>query len=79
MYFINLFFMNFFYTMIDSVPCTIPFISVTYSLRNWRPVSPAPLPRLCPAAPPPSLSHQCVLLIGLMQLSVCLFIFKVLL
>lgn len=40
-----------YYNVIDSSPCAVPFISVTYSFHNWKPTPPTPLR---PFYPPPS-------------------------
>lgn len=74
MYLINLFFIKIFYTIIDSITCTIPFISMTYCVTGGL-YLPHPSPIFAHLPPLPSLSHQCVLLMGLIQLSVCCFVY----
>ena len=48
--------MQCYHNITDCIPCAVPFIPMTYSLRNWKPISPALLHPLCPTphSPPPT-------------------------
>ena len=68
-----------YFSTIDYVPYPVPFIPMTYSFHNWKPVSPTPL---LPIPPPSSLLENirvfffCFLywLVSFCFLFVCLFI-----
>ena len=65
------------YSIIDYIPHAVPFIPVTYSFHNWKPVSPTPLHLFCPSPHPcPSGNHSFVLCIYRLDSAFCFFVYS---